>query len=199
MSDVFYPSTELWNIWSTIIFSVESTKKRINNNPVCWWFIKWIFHTAMITSQSDHLLYHLVYSETLIRIFYWLSHILSVAKLLTYAGFNIMCCMMLMFSSFYHKRMRIRQPKGNRILGIYRRRMILPEYMVLWEWMVYLRKLNRTPNLIIDRCHQLEMNAICLPILLCGNSVAVVNEQWAMSSSIAQSSCKGVYSVVWSS
>ena len=125
----------------------------------------------MIASYSGKLLYHRIYSEFSLWIFYWISFILPVVKLLTYIGINTMYYILLMLSSLPDKRLRQRQCQGQRILGICRR-MVLSDYMISWEWMGYLNKLGKAPNLYMTRFHRYGINTMFILTSLCGNSVA---------------------------
>ena len=146
-------------------------QKRITNSQISWSFIRFVFHAIMMVSYSGTLLYHRIYSEFSLWIFYWISFILPVAKLLTYIGINTMCYIMLMLSSLHDKRLRQRQWQGQRILGICRRRIVLSDYMISWELMGYLNKLGKVPNLYMARFHCYGINAMFVLTLLCGNSV----------------------------
>ena len=168
-----YMTNQMSTFWLTIQVVLGATQKRIRNNPIFWSFIRFAFHAIMIASYSGKLLYHRIYSEFSLWIFYWISYILPMAKLFAYIGINTMCYIMLMLSSLHDKRLRQRQCQRKRILGICRRRMVLSAYMISWEWMGYLKKLGKAPNLYMDRFHHLGINAVFLLTLLCGNSVAV--------------------------
>ena len=126
-------SNHLLAFWSTILVVLGATKKRMMNNQIFWLFIRFFFHAIMIVSYSGKLLYHRIYSEFSLCIFYWISFILPLAKLLTYIGINTMCYIMLMVSSLHDKRKRQQQCECWRILGICRRHMVLLAYMISRE------------------------------------------------------------------
>ena len=76
-------------------------QKRMTNSPISWSFIRFIFYAIMMASYSGKLLYHRIYSEFSLWIFYWIYFILPAAKLLTYIGINTMCYIMFMLSSLH--------------------------------------------------------------------------------------------------
>ena len=99
-----------------------------------------------------------------------------------------MCYIMLMISSLHDKRLRQRQYQDQRIIGICRRCMVLSDYMISWEWMGYLKKLDKDPNLYMTRFHRYEINTMFILTLLCGNSAAAYHARGVSALYVGQCS-----------
>ena len=143
-------------LWTVVRLSYSSTLSKLSNHPVYWMIVRLFFHSIMLSSYCGSILWKWTRRELSLWIFYWLSCICPLAKLVIYVGFviNTMTWMILSRANRISLRKRNRYQKR---VGYCRRKMILSAYMHSWEWTGFLRKLNREPILMIDNIHRISM------------------------------------------
>ena len=66
--------------------------------------------------------------------------------------------------------------------------MVLLAYMISWEWMGYLNKLGKAPNLYMTRFHRYGINAMFILTLLCGKIVAAYHSRGVSALYVGQCS-----------